>query len=75
MPGLKAEVGMGNTAPSAAYLMRQSFLLGFNAQCKKGHDYLLKKAEAKAQRDEQLPAWLKAGPGLPSHVLCDSSFF
>lgn len=71
---VKAEVWMGNTAPSAEYLMGQNFLLGFNAQCKKGHDYFLKKAEAKAQRDEQVPAWLKVVPGLPSHVLCDSSF-
>lgn len=63
---------MENTA-SAEYLMGQSFLLGLNAQCKKGHDYFLKKAEAKAQSDEQVSAWLKAGSGLPSPVLCDSS--
>lgn len=73
-PRLKAEVGMGNTALSGEYIMEQRLVLGFNVQCKKGHDYFLKKADAKAQRDKQVHVWLKAEPGLPSHVQCDFSF-
>lgn len=65
---------MGNSAPSSEYITEQRLLVGFNAQCKKGHDYFIKKPEAKALRDKQVPAWLKAEPGLPSHVQFDSSF-